>query len=158
MKYTRIEPPDTIHDIFVFGSNMLGIHGAGAAKVAANHYGAERGIRFGHRGRSFAIPTCSRPGKPLELFEIQFAVDGFIEYAHAHPELRFHVTQIGCGNAGYKPKDIAPMFDGAPPNVILPPEFIWPDMPEDYTCGCGLYVHASRRNYDAIHIEDCKYK
>lgn len=106
--------------IFVFGSNEAGIHGAGAALEARKKYGAKMGIGFGHIGNSFAIPTKDENIKTLPLNQIQKYVDMFIAYAQITPELKYLVTRIGCGLAGYKDSDIAPMFKNAPNNCELP--------------------------------------
>lgn len=109
--------------VFVFGSNCLGIHGKGAALEAKERWGAEYGIPYGRQGDSFAIPTKLTPYKSLSLPAIRSFVEGFILYAKQHPEIEFLLTPIGCGLAGYTPKDIAPMFKNAPLNVQLPEEF-----------------------------------
>jgi hypothetical protein len=109
--------------IFVFGSNLAGRHGAGGALHAFRHYGAKRGVAIGRTGDSYAIPTKDKDLKTLPITLIRPSVRGFLAYALEHPDLEFKVTAIGCGLAGYKPEDIAPMFKGAPPNCILPEEF-----------------------------------
>lgn len=109
--------------IFVFGSNVLGIHGAGAAKHAYENCGAKWGIGFGHHGNSFAIPTKWTPWKFMSVTEIAQFVDLFLHYAKTYPNLQFQLTPIGCGLAGHSPKDIAPMFANSPSNVHLPKEF-----------------------------------
>lgn len=114
-------------EVFVFGSNLAGIHGAGAARTAALYYGAKTGHGIGHTGRSYAIPTKDHRLKTLPLYVIREFVDLFLAYAQCRPGMKFIVTPIGCGLAGYSPKEIAPLFTGAvqvPPNVILPPEFL----------------------------------
>ena len=102
--------------IFVFGSNLAGHHGAGAARYAYNHEGAVYGQGIGHFGNSYAIPTKDQRIKTMDLVDIQQCVDLFIQYAELNPDLKFKVTRIGCGLAGYKDSDIAPMFKGAPVN------------------------------------------
>lgn len=109
--------------IFVFGSNLAGRHGAGAALHARQFYGAVYGVGQGPTGSAYAIPTKDQALKPLPLAAIQGFVDLFIEYAVAHPELKFHVTPIGTGLAGYKHEQIAPMFKKAPENCQLPMEW-----------------------------------
>lgn len=109
--------------IFVFGSNLAGRHGAGAALFAAKNHGAVYGVGMGLQGNSYAIPTKNRNIETLPLGYIQEYVDIFIKYARANPDLQFQLTAIGCGLAGYKPEQIAPMFAQVPPNVQLPPEF-----------------------------------
>lgn len=110
-------------EIFVFGSNLAGRHGAGAAKYARESHGAVYGVGFGLTGTSFAIPTKDRDIRTLPLAEIARYVDMFKRFATNFPDLTFRLTPIGCGLAGYKPAQIAPMFYDAPPNVIMPPEF-----------------------------------
>jgi len=105
--------------VFCFGSNCAGRHGAGAALYALNHYDAVYGKGFGHHGNSFAIPTKDKKIETLPLDDIRKYVNDFIQYATAHPELEFQVTQIGCGLAGLKAKDIAPMFIGCPDNCLF---------------------------------------
>jgi hypothetical protein len=110
--------------VFVFGSNLAGRHGAGAAKFAHASRGAIYGQAEGPQGNSYAIPTKDSKLRTLSLIEIRRHVDRFIDYARAHPHLSFELTPIGCGLAGYKPTDIAPMFREAPKNVALPVEFV----------------------------------
>lgn len=114
---------DVSAEIFVFGSNKRGIHGAGAAKVARYRYGARLGVGIGRTGNAYAIPTKripSREMRQLPLEEIAGYVSDFIKYAQEHPELRFKVAKIGCGLAGYTEREIAPMFSDAPANCDLP--------------------------------------
>lgn len=107
--------------VFVFGSNLSGIHGAGAARAACLQYGAEWGVAEGMTGQSYALPTVKKKiAGPLTLDEIKAAVDRFIGYAQAHPELEFFVTRVGCGLAGHHDENIAPMFLGAPENCSMP--------------------------------------
>jgi hypothetical protein len=110
--------------VFVFGSNLAGRHGAGAAIFAVRHHGACRGVGEGPQGNSYAIPTKDRDIKTLPLANIQWYVTNFINYARAHPKLQFQVTRIGCGLAGYKNEDIAPMFKGVSSNCVMPTEWV----------------------------------
>lgn len=124
MKYT----PDNItslkrYEIFVFGSNEAGIHGAGAARLANRSFGAKIGVGVGRTGQTYAIPTKDHMIRTLPLEKINKYVQQFIEESKNYPYLTFLVTQIGCGLAGYSPKEIAPMFIGCDSNVILPKEF-----------------------------------
>ena len=114
------EPVPGWRPIFVFGSNLAGRHGKGAAKDAYDHHGAVYGIGVGRQGNSYAIPTKDKRLKTLPLQSIQHYVADFITYAKQHPHLTFQVTRIGCGLAGYKDADIAPMFKSAPKNCLLP--------------------------------------
>jgi hypothetical protein len=109
--------------IFVFGSNLAGRHGAGAAKFAVQNHGAVYGQGWGLQGNSFAIPTKDAEIRTLPLSFIRTYVEKFKAYAREHPEMTFQLTPIGCGLAGYKPSDIGPMFANAPSNVVLPDEF-----------------------------------
>lgn len=110
--------------VFVFGSNLAGRHGKGAALWARQHRGAIYGKGVGMQGNSYAIPTKDASLQRLPLPIIANHIVDFIEFALAHPELTFQLTPIGCGLAGYKPEQIAPYFDLPPPrNVMMPPEF-----------------------------------
>lgn len=120
---TRVTPANITalrqHDVFVFGSNVLGQHGGGAARYAYEHFGAEWGNGEGMQGQAYAIPSMEG------LASLQAAVARFVEYAKAHPSKCFLVTPIGCGIAGYVPKQIAPMFHPCMEleNVYLPSAF-----------------------------------
>lgn len=109
--------------IFVFGSNLAGRHGKGAALHARQHHGAVYGIGEGRMGNSYAIPTKDGALRTLALDEIERHVRNFLAYAQMHKNETFQLTPIGCGLAGYSPADIAPMFKNAPANVSLPREF-----------------------------------
>jgi len=122
MTYTK-EMNDGNH-VFVFGSNLAGRHGRGAALAAAKNWGAVYGVGFGPTGNSYAIPTKDHQLKVLPLDQIHAHVDWFINYAEKHPETTFLVTAVGTDLAGYSPKDIAPMFKDAPKNCVLPEEFL----------------------------------
>lgn len=105
--------------VFVFGSNMIGAHAGGAAKVAAELFGAEIGVGFGRTNNAFAIPTCDALGVPRLMKSITADVLAFLTYAERNPEL-FFVTRIGCGIAGFTDRQIAPLFKNAPSNCSLP--------------------------------------
>ncbi|HYF17779.1 MAG TPA: hypothetical protein VEA40_07890 [Ramlibacter sp.] len=106
---------------FVFGSNLQGVHGAGAAKVAQSLFGARRGVGDGLTGCAYAIPTKAHwRADGLMLVEILGYVARFIAHARDNPQQRFFVTRIGCGLAGHRDQDIAPMFRLAPVNCSLP--------------------------------------
>ena len=109
--------------IFVFGSNLAGRHGKGAALWARQHRGAIYGQGEGLQGESYAIPTKDGRLNTLPLPAIRWHVIAFLRFARNNPEMQFQLTPIGCGYAGYTPADIAPLFEGAPSNVIMPPEF-----------------------------------
>jgi hypothetical protein len=106
--------------IFVFGSNLQGWHGKGAAQEALRYWGAVYGVGVGRTGKSYAIPTKANPREVLSLIEINGYVTHFLEYASQHSDLIFLVTKIGCGLAGYLETEIAPFFVSAPDNCILP--------------------------------------
>lgn len=107
------------NEIFVFGSNIQGSHGGGAAWYAYKNFGAEWGVGEGLTGRTYALPTME--GKA----SLQHAVEHFIACAKEHPEQTFLVTAVGCGIAGYTPDEVAPLFKEATSleNVYLPQVF-----------------------------------
>lgn len=109
------------NEIFVFGSNQAGRHGAGAALAARNKHGAVYGRGSGPQGRSYAIPTKGFDMEPLPIGHVKMYIDEFIVYAGAHPELIFQVTRVGCGLAGFTDKQIAPLFLLASDNCRLAP-------------------------------------
>ncbi len=108
------------NEIFVFGSNLSGAHGGGAAAMAVRKFGAVWGQGVGLQGQSYAIPTMHGGTDVIKPY-----VDEFVEFATLHPEMRFLVTSIGCGIAGFTPEEIAPLFSGALnlENVTLPQLF-----------------------------------
>lgn len=110
-------------EIFVFGSNLAGRHGKGAALEARFNHGAHYGQGIGLQGDSYAIPTKDEKMRVMPLLEIQKHVDIFIRFAWEHLDWTFVLTNIGCGLAGYKPEEIAPLFSHAPNNVHMTPEF-----------------------------------
>ena len=120
---TRVTPSGinvlSPNEIFVFESNAKGMHANGAARVAYDEFGAEWGNGEGLQGQSYAIPSMEGEDS------IRVAIKKFIEFAYEHPELKFLVTPIGCGIAGYTPEDIAPIFISAVglKNVYLPNSF-----------------------------------
>ena len=107
-------------EIFVFGSNLAGMHAGGAARTAVKLFGAIMGQGVGLQGRSYAIPTMQGGVETIAPY-----VDQFIAFAKEHPELKFLVTPIGCGIAGFSPEDIAPLFKNARniDNISLPQSF-----------------------------------
>ncbi len=109
------------NEVFVFGSNLAGMHAGGAARVAVDKFGAVWGQGVGMQGQSYAIPTMQGGVETIRPY-----VDEFIAYASQHPELKFLVTPIGCGIAGFTAREIAPLFAEALPlrNVILPRDFV----------------------------------
>lgn len=108
----------------MFGSNLAGRHGKGAALFARQHHGAVYGCGVGPQGSSYAIPTKDANLRTLPLSEIEMHVVAFLVFAEAaRGLLSFRLTPIGCGLAGYRHDQIAPMFRNAPDNVIMPGEF-----------------------------------
>lgn len=108
-------------EVFVFGSNLDGFHGGGAARVAFSRFGAEWGKGVGLQGQSYAIPTMQGGVETIKPY-----VDEFIDFARRNPDKYFFVTRIGCGIAGFRDADIAPLFGGAMEmeNVCLPDTFV----------------------------------
>ncbi len=108
------------NEIFVFGSNIQGYHGGGAARMALNKFGAVWGKGDGLQGQSYAIPTMEGGVETIRPF-----VDKFISFASKHPEYTFLVTRIGCGIAGFTDGEIAPLFQNALAltNIVLPKTF-----------------------------------
>ena len=126
MMYDRRFTPEMItslaeNEIFVFGSNLAGAHGGGAARMAYRRFGAVWGIGVGLTGRTYAIPTMQGGVDTIKPY-----VDQFIAFAREHRQLTFLVTRIGCGIAGFSDRDIAPLFAQAieVENIILPKEFV----------------------------------
>ena len=118
---TELKP----NEIFVFGSNLQGYHGGGAARLAMNQWGAVWGQGTGLQGQTYAIPT-------MQGGTIRPYIDQFIKFAQNDPERTFLVTEIGCGIAGFRPADIAPLFKNAIniPNIWLPQRF-WEILQEE---------------------------
>ena len=114
---TELKPDE----VFVFGSNLAGMHGGGAARVAVQRFGAVMGLGVGLQGQSYAIPTMQGGVETIKPY-----VDEFILFAKAHPELFFYVTRIGCGIAGFRDEEIAPLFSAAldVENICLPESFV----------------------------------
>lgn len=124
----RITPDDITslrpNEVFVFGSNLAGMHGGGGARMARLYFGAVLGKGDGPQGQSYAIPTMQGGVETILPY-----VDKFIAYAKAHPEQKFLVTAIGCGIAGFMPEDIAPLFEDAidVEGICLPQSF-WDEL------------------------------
>ncbi len=124
--YNREFTPERIselkpNEIFVFGSNLAGSHGGGAARLAYDRFGAIWGQGVGLQGQSYAIPTMQGGVETIKPY-----VDQFIRFAKQHPEYKFLVTKIGCGIAGFTTREMAPLFQDAidVENIILPKEFV----------------------------------
>lgn len=109
--------------IFVFGSNLAGRHGKGAALYALKHHGAIYGQGLGLQGSSFAIPTKDKHLRTLPLSTIEVRIYEFLQFARDHPEYQFDLTPIGCGLAGYKQTQIKPLFNDKPNNVHFTKEW-----------------------------------
>ena len=109
-----------VDEVFVFGSNLAGMHGGGAARVAYERFGAVWGCGVGLQGQSYAIPTMQGGVETIRPY-----VDQFIDFARSRPDLFFYVTRIGCGIAGFVDAEIAPLFAAARtvPNICLPESF-----------------------------------
>ena len=107
-------------EVFVFGSNLDGQHGGGAALLAYRKWGAVWGQGVGLQGRTYGIPTMQGGVETIAPY-----VDEFIRFAQEHPKLIFLVTEIGCGIAGFRPEEIAPLFKEAVKveNIHLPQRF-----------------------------------
>lgn len=108
----RLQP----NEIFVFGSNLSGHHGGGAALLAMNKWGAIWGQGVGLQGQTYGIPTMQGGVETIRPY-----VDEFIQFANKHPEMTFLVTEIGCGIAGFTPQEIAPLFAKATTREYPPP-------------------------------------
>lgn len=124
--YNRRFTPERIsslaeNEIFVFGSNLAGYHGGGAARIARENFGAVWGQGVGLQGQSYAIPTMQGGVETIKPY-----VDEFIDFACTHAQYTFLVTRIACGIAGFRPSEIAPLFANAidVENVILPEDFV----------------------------------
>jgi hypothetical protein len=123
-----------VTEIFVFGSNLAGKHGKGAAKFAHSNYGAEYGVSEGRTGNSYAVPTKDEHLQPLHILYVAASIERFLDYARGCPKLRFRVTRIGCGLAGFTSEQIAPLFENAPTNCTFDPEWdrfglpVWEDV------------------------------
>ena len=115
-RITELRP----NEIFVFGSNLAGQHAGGAAYLAYKRFGAIWGQGVGLQGQSYAIPTMQGGVETIKPY-----VDEFIEFAKTHPQLKFLVTEIGCGIAGFSVEEIAPLFEQAieVENIYLPERF-----------------------------------
>jgi hypothetical protein len=110
---TELQP----NEIFVFGSNLQGMHGGGAAYIAYRKFGAIMGQGVGLQGQSYGIPTMQGGVDTIRPY-----VDDFIQFAKEHPQLTFLVTRIGCGIAGFTDAEISPLFQQAHgvENIVLP--------------------------------------
>ena len=147
--YNRGYTPERIselkqNEVFVFGSNLAGAHGGGAARLAYDKFGAIWGKGTGLQGQSYAIPTMQGGVETIRPY-----VDEFVRFAKSHPEFKFYVTQIGCGIAGFRIRDIAPLFQVAidVENVILPQSFVTELQNED-KYNLSRFVSAQTSDYE----------
>jgi hypothetical protein len=111
------------NEVFVFGSNLAGRHLAGAAFQAKEQFGAEDGVSEGLTGRCYAFPTLDKHLRRLPLWRLEEARDLFFETARQNPHLRFLMTKVGCGIAGYPENQMRSLFREAPANVVLPEDW-----------------------------------
>lgn len=122
---TDLEP----NEIFVFGSNENGAHIGGAARLAYDRFGAAWGKAVGHYGQSYAIPTLDRDMAKVEPEELFIHLQDLIQYAHRNPNLKFYLTKIGCGIAGWEVEEVKSILWEAlgaksmPENLFIPKEF-----------------------------------
>ncbi len=110
--------------VFVFGSNLAGRHGKGAALDARLKHGAQLGVGEGRTGNAYAIPTKDAQLRTRPLENVRASVETFKAYARANLDLVFQVTRVGCGLAGFTDGQIGPMFSDAPENCALPEEWL----------------------------------
>lgn len=120
--HTEHERPSK-KQIFVFGSNLAGRHGAGAAQYALRHCEAEYGNPIGLQGQSYAIPTKDKYIQTLPLDSIIPYIQAFKEFTLDQPHREFFITRVGCGLAGYTDEEIAPWFIGCGLNCVFPVEW-----------------------------------
>lgn len=129
MKYQYHDDGTQPHagQVFVFGSNLAGFHGAGAARAARKFYGAVLGQGVGYAGskpfHSYAIPTKDQDIITLPIGEIEHHVILFKAFANNYPDMQFFVSRVGCGLAGYRDSQIAPLFKGSPDNCSFAREW-----------------------------------
>lgn len=102
--------------VFVFGSNLAGYHAGGAARAAADRFGAKWGVGEGPTGDAYAIPTMDKELAPRSLDDVSDSIQVFVMHAKSKRNQRFFVTRIGCGIAGFDDSEIAPLFRDAPDN------------------------------------------
>ncbi len=145
-RITELKP----NEVFVFGSNLGGYHGGGVARIALEKFGAVWGQGVGLQGQSYAIPTMQGGVETIKPY-----VDEFVRFAQTCPDLKFYVTQIGCGIAGFKVDEIAPLFQAAIDvvNVILPQAFVESISPRkpirnSYMVTDRVYAGEYPRDYD----------
>lgn len=123
MKFHKDGTQPNEDEVFVFGSNLAGVHGAGAAKQAMSRYGARYGVGVGFTGRCYAIPTKDYDIKTMPLEQIKSYIFYFVKNTLKYPRVKFFITRVGCGLAGLKDSDIAPLFKGCGNNCNFPREW-----------------------------------
>ena len=116
---TKLEP----NEIFVFGSNLAGRHGAGAAKQAHDFFGAEYGVGEGLTGQCYAFPTLDGQLRRLPIAALEDSRDRLYRCCNANPDKRFLLTKVGCGMAGYPEDTMRGLFTDPPANLILPEDW-----------------------------------
>lgn len=106
-------------NIFVFGSNLQGRHGKGAALHAKLHYGAKNGVAEGLTGSAYALPTKNTPYKNMSFEELSVHAEKFVIFSKQRQDLTFLLTKIGCGLAGFNEKEVSKLFNSCLDNVLL---------------------------------------
>lgn len=132
-------------EIFVFGSNLSGYHGAGAAKRAYMYHGAIWNAGEGPQGDSYALPTKGHNITFMSLPNVKKYVERFLEHAREFPEHQFKVTRVGCGLAGFKDSEIAPLFKDAPSNCFF--DTAWRPYLEQYDNASDKLDRSKLKNY-----------
>jgi hypothetical protein len=122
MRYHKDGTQPQNDEVFVFGSNLAGIHGAGAAKQAVK-YGARYGVGVGMSRRTYAIPTKDYDIKTLPVDQIKPYIERFVKFTNEHAGVKFFITRVGCGLAGHKDSEIAPLFRGCSANCSFPEQW-----------------------------------
>lgn len=116
---THLEP----HEVFVFGSNLAGIHAGGAARQAHDSFGAEYRVGEGLTGQCYAFPTLDQDFKQMSPVQLALGREVFYRCAISHPDLTFLMTAVGTGIAGYSEETMKKLFKNVPSNVVLPEEW-----------------------------------
>jgi len=111
------------NQIFIFGSNLNGAHGAGAARQAHDDFGAEYGVGEGVTGQSYAFPTLNKNMQKVPTEALEASRDKLFAFAQANPQLEFLLTKVGCGLAGFPEEEMESLFDVVPENIIKPKEW-----------------------------------
>lgn len=117
---TRLLP----NQIFVFGSNLGGRHAGGAARLAKDRFGAEEGVGEGLTGQSYAFPTLTAAFAKVSPAALETSRNRLFATARENPDKVFLLTKVGCGIAGFREDQIRPLFENAPPNLVLPDDWL----------------------------------